>query len=152
MDNRQRFRTNWVLQSWIIYTVYGTFSGDDQLMTRSKKMYRFLTDVSHFPFSLIHHKKSTNTMPDDPQTRSPAPKSDNSNIKSMERRPETRLAFRCDCHQHEMATTHHPRVAENGSVRVLLFQSQRVRYNAALRSESRCEHAQYLGWGIEGHA
>lgn len=45
MESRQRFRTNWVLQSWILYTVYGTFSGDDQLMSKSRKMYRFLTDV-----------------------------------------------------------------------------------------------------------
>jgi hypothetical protein len=34
-----------VLQSWLLYTVYGTFSGDEKFISKSRKMYRFLTDV-----------------------------------------------------------------------------------------------------------
>ncbi|KAH6711724.1 hypothetical protein BKA61DRAFT_611480 [Leptodontidium sp. MPI-SDFR-AT-0119] len=61
MESRQRFRTNWVLQSWILYTVYGTFSGDDQLMSKSRKMYRFLTDAVR-ELDLLHQKAAIPTL------------------------------------------------------------------------------------------
>ncbi|KAH6662353.1 hypothetical protein B0J14DRAFT_287961 [Halenospora varia] len=57
INDRQLFRTNWVLQSWLLYTVYGNFSGDDRLVSKSRKMYRFLTDAIR-ELDLLHQRNA----------------------------------------------------------------------------------------------
>lgn len=63
----QKFGTVWVVQSWLLCIVYGTFSSDEKLVSKSRHMYRFITDVrkpNSFPdrvfvhLSLLHGPRS----------------------------------------------------------------------------------------------
>ncbi|KAH8599092.1 hypothetical protein B0O99DRAFT_669084 [Bisporella sp. PMI_857] len=43
-EDRQLLRQSWILQSWLLYMVYSTFSGEEILVSKAKRMYRFLVD------------------------------------------------------------------------------------------------------------
>lgn len=51
--HRPRMRTSWVLQSWALFIAYGTFTGDEKCISKSRNMFRFVVDV---------RKKKSNTL------------------------------------------------------------------------------------------
>ncbi|TVY48536.1 Zinc finger protein [Lachnellula occidentalis] len=53
--HRPRWRTPWVLQSYVLLIVYGTFTGDEKCISKSRDMYRIVVDALR-DFELLHQK------------------------------------------------------------------------------------------------